>query len=63
MRDGNWKMQTKGDVIELYDLSQDIKETTNIAEKHPKRTKAMKAAIDAWKLEVTPQSHETAEIN
>ena len=53
MRDGHWKMQTKGDVIELYDLSQDIKETTNIAEKHPKRTKLMKAAIDTWKQEVT----------
>ena len=53
MRDGNWKMQTKGDVVELYDLSKDIKETTNIAEKHPKRTKEMNAAIDKWKLEVT----------
>ena len=56
-------MQTKGDVIELYDLSQDIKETTNIAEKHPERTKLMKAAIDTWKQEVTRQSKETAEIN
>ena len=63
MRDGNWKMQTKGDVVELYDLSQDIKETTNLAERHPKRTKAMKAAIDTWKQEVTRQSKETAEIN
>jgi alkaline phosphatase D len=53
MRDGNWKMQTKGDVVELYDLSKDIKETTNIAEKHPKRTKEMKAAIETWKHEVT----------
>lgn len=31
MRDGQWKMQTKGDVVELYDLSTDIKETTNIS--------------------------------
>ncbi|MGM0573778.1 MAG: sulfatase-like hydrolase/transferase, partial [Bacteroidota bacterium] len=43
MRDGDWKMQTKGDVVELYDLSKDIKETTNVADKYPKRTKKMKA--------------------
>ena len=54
MRDGHWKMQTKGDVVELYDLSRDIKETTNVADKYPKRTAEMKAAIEKWKLEVTP---------
>jgi arylsulfatase A len=52
MRDGNWKMQTKGDVVELYDLSKDIKETTNIADKYPERTGEMKAAIENWKVEV-----------
>ncbi len=56
MRDGNWKMQTKGDVVELYDLSKDIKETRNIADKHPKRTKEMKAAIEKWKLDITPKT-------
>jgi len=55
MRDGHWKMQTKGDVVELYDLSKDIKETTNVANKHPERTEDMKAAIDQWKREVTAQ--------
>jgi len=52
MRDGHWKMLTKGDVIELYDLSKDIKEINNIADKYPKRTKEMKVAIEKWKLEV-----------
>jgi hypothetical protein len=52
MRDGNWKMQTKGDIVELYDLSKDIKETTNIADKFPGRTEAMKSAIENWKLDV-----------
>jgi len=56
MRDGQWKMQTKGDVVELYDLSKDIKETTNIADKHPERTEQMKAAIRKWKLDVTPET-------
>ena len=54
MRDGHWKMQTKGDVVELYDLSKDIKETTNVADKYPQRAEEMKAAIEKWKLEVTP---------
>ena len=53
MRDGHWKMQTKGDVIELYDLSRDIGEMTNIADKYPERTREMKAAIEKWKSEVT----------
>jgi len=53
MRDGHWKMQTKKNVVELYDLSKDIKETTNVAEEHPKRTEEMKAAIEKWKQEVT----------
>jgi len=52
LRDGHWKMLTKGDVIELYDLNKDIKEINNIADKYPKRTKEMKAAIEKWKLEV-----------
>lgn len=55
MRDGTWKMQTKGNVVELYDLSKDIKETTNVADQYPKRTAEMKAAIEKWKLEVTPK--------
>lgn len=56
MRDGPWKMQTKGDVVELYDLSKDIKETTNVADQYPKRTQEMKAAIENWKQEVTPET-------
>jgi len=49
MRDGNWKMQTRGDLVELYDLSEDIRETTNLADKYPGRTEEMKAAIEKWK--------------
>ena len=53
MRDGHWKMQTKSDVVELYDLSKDIKETTDVADKHAQRAAEMKAAIEKWKREVT----------
>ena len=55
MRDGNWKMQTKGDKVELYDLSMDIKETTNVADKYPERAKSMKDAIEDWKKRITEQ--------
>jgi len=55
MRDGAWKMQTKGDVVELYDLSIDIRETTNVADKFPGRTRMMKEAIGKWKLEVAAE--------
>lgn len=63
MRDGHWKMQTRDNVIELYNLSKDIKETTNIADKHPKRTEKMKTAIEKWKIEVTTQLKENGSIN
>jgi len=42
-------MQTRGDLVELYDLSEDIRETTNLADKYPGRTEEMKAAIEKWK--------------
>jgi arylsulfatase A-like enzyme len=55
MRDGHWKMQTKDDVVELYDLSTDIRETTNVADKYPRRAEEMKSAIEKWKREVEPE--------
>ena len=55
MRDGAWKMQTRGDAVELYDLTIDIRETTNIADKYPGRTRIMKEAIGKWKLEVATE--------
>ena len=55
MRDGHWKMQTKGGVVELYDLSKDIKETTNLTDQFPERAAAMKTAIAAWKQGVAPK--------
>ncbi len=52
----NWKMQTKGEVVELYDLGKDIQETTNVADQYPDRAKQMKEAIEKWKLDVAPES-------
>lgn len=55
MRDGNWKMQTKGERVELYDLSEDINESNNLVEMFPERAAEMKAAIENWKREVEPE--------
>ncbi len=55
MRSGTWKMQTKGEVVEFYDLSKDIKETTNLADEFPKRASQMRAAIKAWKAGISPK--------
>jgi len=56
MREGDWKLQTRDDDIELYDLSRDIKETTNVAEQFPERAAEMKKAVDAWKRETVLDS-------
>ena len=55
MREGKWKLVVNGKGargVGLYDLSKDIGEQTNLADKHPDRVKRMLAAIDAWKKDV-----------
>ena len=55
MRDGNWKMIVSSRGVELFDLSTDIGETTNLVERFPERAKRMQEAIAAWKDEVGSQ--------
>ena len=62
VRDGQWKLVVGGrgaKGVGLYDLSTDIGETTDLADRHPDRVKEMLAALDAWKRDVaataTPQ--------
>jgi len=57
MRDGAWKMIVKGDKLELYDLGHDIGERSNLIEKHPDRTQAMRKAIETWKREVEAEAN------
>ncbi len=51
IRQGKWKLvryRVKKDrFTELYDLEADLGERDNLADKHPDRVKAMKAALDA----------------
>ena len=45
VRVGNWKLvATKGDPWELYDLSKDRTETTNLADRHPDRVQELQRA-------------------
>ncbi|MFP6676439.1 MAG: sulfatase-like hydrolase/transferase [Pirellulaceae bacterium] len=52
MRDGKWKMITKKDKVEMYDLSQDISERNNLVDQFPQRAITMKMAIEEWKSDV-----------
>ncbi|MGB0580648.1 MAG: sulfatase-like hydrolase/transferase, partial [Limisphaerales bacterium] len=51
VRQGRWKLvhyRKRSDwVAELYDLETDLGEQNNLADQHPDRVKAMKAALDA----------------
>jgi arylsulfatase A-like enzyme len=56
--DGDWKLHriqnNQGKVKwELYNLAQDPKEQTNLAENEPDRTMAMQVALEAWQKSVT----------
>jgi arylsulfatase A len=56
MRDQNWKMILSSKKFELYDLSSDEAEQTNLVDRHPARAKAMRANIELWKEAVRSQS-------
>lgn len=49
MRRGKWKMIVKGEDVQLFDLSKDIKETTNVAGEQPGVVEAMREAIEGFK--------------
>lgn len=49
MREGNWKIQLgRKNALELYDLSTDPSESTNVAKEFPKIAAKLKAKLQAW---------------
>ncbi|MFN3166232.1 MAG: sulfatase-like hydrolase/transferase [Phycisphaeraceae bacterium] len=56
MRRGDWKLLVKGEDVQLYNLEEDLYETTNIADAHPDVVKDMRAAIERFKATVTEGS-------
>ncbi len=59
MRDGKWKMIVSKRGVELFDLSRDLGETTNLAASQPERAKRMQNMINQWKKNVGSQSART----
>jgi len=50
IREGAWKflMNPDGSRPELYDLADDPAESKNLADKNPRRVKAMSAQLEKW---------------
>lgn len=54
IRKGPWKLVLHGeDTPELYNLDEDIEETNNLSENHPKIVSEMLKAYEAWHHDVT----------
>jgi len=47
IREGRWKLY-RHEGVELYDLEEDIGETTNLAEKQPDKINELSAALEKW---------------
>lgn len=55
VRMGDWKLESDGTgAPELYNLSKDITESANIAEKNPDKVKYLQSAYDEWNSELIP---------
>ena len=54
VRDGSWKLVwgASDRTWELYDLSTDRSETTNLASEHPQRVAAMSAVWNQWSVQM-----------
>jgi hypothetical protein len=57
IRDGTWKLveQYEDGSRELYDLTRDPGETTNLAKRFPARATALAAALESWRQAVGAQ--------
>ncbi|MDA7527571.1 sulfatase-like hydrolase/transferase [Planctomicrobium sp.] len=53
MRRGDWKMIIKEDNVQLFNLRNDPKETTNVSDQYPVISKSMKEAIAQFKSDVS----------
>lgn len=58
MREGHWKLlcEYDGSKPQLYDLSKDRSETTNIADQHPEVVSRMREAVVNWHQSLPPDN-------
>ena len=52
MRDGRWKLVVQKDRALLFDLSEDLGERRDVADRHPERVARMRAALAEWREDV-----------
>jgi arylsulfatase A len=54
VRDGDWKLIEKYDdgTLELYNLKDDLSETTNVAKQHPDKAKQLLTRLHHWRTNV-----------
>jgi arylsulfatase A-like enzyme len=59
VRDGQWKYVDSPKGGGLFNLKNDLAESTNLAKRHPARARRMAATLEAWRQDVatnaTPQ--------
>jgi len=59
VREGNWKLVEHYDTqqAELYDVSRDVGEQHDLADKHPEPTAQLRAKLAAWRKEIAAQEN------
>jgi arylsulfatase A-like enzyme len=57
VRSGDWKLLEyfEDQRLELYNLAEDLGETSNLAEKHPETAQALRDALHRWRKQVDAQ--------
>ena len=56
VRQGPWKLvlnQNRKSPVELFNLSEDLSESKNLAEQQPERVNSLRTAFEVWKKDVT----------
>lgn len=54
--EGDWKLiKYHSGNVQLYNVKEDIGEVSNLVFVHPKKTKALKAKLEAWEKEAVPE--------
>ncbi|NQT16916.1 MAG: N-acetylgalactosamine 6-sulfatase (GALNS), partial [Planctomycetes bacterium] len=48
VRSGKWKLVARKDLVELFDLEADLGETTDLAERSPRKVVKLTRLYDAW---------------
>ena len=63
VRQGEWKLRGDEKGLELYNLTKDPSEKTNLAKKNADRVEALHARYKAWRAEMAPPVSQTQQRN